>query len=101
MNGAAITTTLSYFIIMLMSSYKLDKFIQVKSSLIFWLKVIVSAILFILTATIIKESIEMNQFFEGFICLVAGSIVYVVFCFLFRVVEYQDIKKFLENFIKK
>ncbi|MCK4521228.1 MAG: flippase [Nanoarchaeota archaeon] len=98
-NGAAITTTLSYFIVMILSSVKLNHFVKVKSSLSFWFKVIFAAVFFVITVAIVKALLNINQFVEAAICLILATAVYLGICYMLNLIKIKEVKLFLRSFL--
>jgi O-antigen/teichoic acid export membrane protein len=98
-NGAAISTTLSYFLIMIMSSFDLHKFIKVNIPFTIWLKSIIGGFLFVFIVYALKLLLNLNQFLEAIICLIFASIVYIMFCFYFKIIKIKDIQLFIKNFL--
>lgn len=98
-NGAAITTTLSYFLMMVLSYVKLREFIGVRSGLLFWFKLIFAALIFTVTVMVLKTLLHINQFLEAAICLAAAALVYVVICYLLKIVKIDEVRLFLKSLV--
>jgi O-antigen/teichoic acid export membrane protein len=99
--GAAITTTLSFLIMMLMSSIKIKKFVKISFNKSVWIRVILSSILFILVINIGKHLLSLNQYLEAIICLLVAGIVYLSSCFILRLLSIKETKHFIKEFLSK
>lgn len=98
-NGAAITTTLSYLLMMILASIKLGKFIELRSDVLFWFKLLFAAAIFVITVSVIKWLLNINQFLEAGICLVSAGIIYIIVCYVLKLIKIDEIKLFINNLI--
>ena len=91
--GAAIATSISYLIALLLSTYKVTKFIKIGFPKIIWLKLILAGIVFVLTISYIKDLLVLNPWIELIISAIVAFLIYVVMVYLLKVVDIQEIKK--------
>ena len=74
-NGAAITTTLSYILIALLTSIYLRKFIKARSHIAIWLESLFVALVFVISVYVLKYLLNLNPYIEAIICLSIGGII--------------------------
>jgi O-antigen/teichoic acid export membrane protein len=98
--GAAITTTLSYFIMMLMSLIKIRKFIKIELPIRTWTKTTITGLIFISIIALLKRTITLNVWAETTIVLIVSSLAYITLLFLFKVVDMDEIKGLYNRIVK-
>jgi stage V sporulation protein B len=98
--GAAITTTLSYLLIMILTSRKLEIYIHTNSNILEWIKLIICSILFITTIQLIKSILILNQYLESSICLFLGIIIYILFAYLINLINLKEITFITKSLLK-
>jgi len=91
-NGAAITTMVSYFIMMTYSISKIRKFIDVKFPVREWIKISIIGLIFIFLIDILKRIITLNVWIETGIVLMISGITYIILIFALRVVDKKELK---------
>jgi O-antigen/teichoic acid export membrane protein len=102
MDGAALTTTLSYLIILLMSTGYVCKLIKLrKIFLLPWLKTITSGIVFVFIIYFLKIFFIFHFLIEAIICLLIAGTIYLVLTYLLRVWSFEEIMKTFKTAIKK
>jgi len=101
LTGAAITTTLSYFIMMVYVTIKVKKFIDIDYPIIPWIKTIFIGILFVMLIFFLKDLLNLNIWVEAIIILMISGISYVVLLFLLRVVDVKELKKIYKRLFSK
>ncbi len=74
--GAAIATTTSYFIMLLISSYEIRKITKNQEYLITWIKILPSTALFVLITYFFKNLLMLNPLPEFIISLIIGISIY-------------------------
>ena len=99
-NGAAITTTGSYFIIMSYSMVKIRKFIDVKFPVKIWAKVILTGMIFTLIVWFLKRIIFLNAWLETAIVLIISALVYTGLLFLLKIVNINELKNIYNRVLK-
>jgi O-antigen/teichoic acid export membrane protein len=99
--GAAITTTAGYILLSIFTFTKLKKLIGIESDMKLWLKLILSAIIFIFIANYLRYLLVLNQYLEAVICITAGGIFYLALCYIFKLFKIKEIIFFIGNILKK
>jgi len=98
--GAAITTTLSHFIMMLIGLMKIKKFITIRFPVKIWIKTLIAGILFVLIISILKKVIVLNVWLETFIILIISGIIYLILLFLLKVINFKELKELYIRIVK-
>jgi len=96
-NGAALATTLSYFLMMVLASRNLHKFMQVRLSVAFWIKVLSASLLFVGVVSLLKSIVMVNQFVEASISLVVAGLLYVGACYFLHLIRIDELKLFTKS----
>ena len=97
--GAAITTSLSYFIMMSISLINIRKFITIKFPIKVWTRTSISGILFVLIIVVLKKVIILNVWLETSIVLIIAGIFYVGLLFLFKVINFNELKSLYKRIV--
>jgi len=90
--GAAISTTLSYFIMMVIGLFKIRKYIKIKFPIKIWIKTLIIGILFVLIIGILKRVITLNVWMETAIVLTVAGLSYIALLFLLKIITIDEIK---------
>lgn len=90
--GAAITTSVSYFIMMVMGLANIRKFIDVKFPILIWAKTLTAGIIFTFVIWLFKKIIFLNVWLETAIILFISSIIYVALLFLLRIISINELR---------
>ena len=90
--GAAITTTTSYFMMMVLGLKNTKKFISVKFPVLMWIKTLIAGILLILAIGLLKRLITLNVLLETAIILIIAGIIYSILLFSFRIINIEEVK---------
>ena len=101
MNAAAVTTTLSYILIQVLTSSALKKYIKVKMNIKTWIETFFVAFVFVLTIYIVKALLKINPYLEVLICLAASTLIYFVLCHHLGMINMKEIKKFVLVLLNK
>ena len=91
-NGAAIATTGSYFIMMGYSMVKIRKFIDIKFPVRIWTKIFFIGIVFVLLMGLIKSALVLNIWAETGIVLIVSGLCYIILLFAMKVVNKRELK---------
>lgn len=91
-NGAAIATTTSYFVMMIYGLMKIRKFIDVHFPLKIWIKSISAGIIFVLIISILKKLLVLNVWLETGITLTVAGLCYVGLLFGMKIVDVKELK---------
>ncbi len=99
--GAALATTISYFLVWVLSLYKLASFVEINIPFKQWLKTIFPLTGFCLSIIVLTNTLSLNQWFEIiFSCLIAG-IIYLLLAFLFDVLNMNELKHYTKHIFRK
>jgi O-antigen/teichoic acid export membrane protein len=90
--GAAITTTLSYSLMMLIGLLNIKKFIVVKFPIKIWIKTLIVGFIFTTLIAILKKVLVLNIWAETAIVLIISGIFYILLLFLFKIVRSEEIR---------
>ena len=91
LEGAAIATTLSYFIMMVVGFMYIRKFIQVDFPVKVWAKTFLIGAIFILLIWLLKKIIILNIWVKTGVILAIACSVYAILLFLFRIVSIREL----------
>ena len=98
--GAAITTTLSYFIMMVMGLVNIRKFIKMKFPIPIWIKTLIAGIIFVFIIWILKKIIFINVWLETAIVLIISGTLYIALLFLLKIVNIAELKDLYKRIVK-
>lgn len=90
--GAAITTSLSLFIMMTMGLVYVKRFIMIKFHFNMWMRVLLAGIIFIFIIVVLKKIIYLNLWVETSIVLALAGMVYTILLFLLKIVYLKEVK---------
>ncbi|MBW2975900.1 flippase [Candidatus Woesearchaeota archaeon] len=90
--GAAITTTATYFIMMVMGLSKIRKFIKVQFPVKIWAKTLTSGFILIIVIWISKKVLLLSLWLETAVILVVSGLVYVALLFLLKIINPEELK---------
>jgi len=99
--GAALATSLSYFIALVLSTYKLTNFAKIKFPIGIWIKLFFSSILFVTIVYIVKQIISFNPWIELIISAFLGGVIYLLAIYFFGIIKIKEIKAIFKLTIKK
>jgi len=99
-NGAALTTTGSHFIIMVYSMIKIRKFIDVKLPVKIWSKITLTGLIFTSVIWLLKKVIFLNAWLEAAIVLAISALVYLGLLFLLKIVDIDELKDVYNRVLK-
>jgi O-antigen/teichoic acid export membrane protein len=98
--GAAITTSLSYLIMMIISLANMRKFIAVKFPIKIWAKSLIAGLIFTFMIWLLKGLLMFNVWLETAIVLLISGIAYIVLLFLLKVINTAELKDLYRRIIK-
>ncbi len=98
--GAALTTTLSYLITLILSTYKVRHFIKVKLPWFVWLKLSFAGFVFFGVVKIFREILVINQWWELVISCTLALLVYLGIVYAYGIVDIKEFKKYI-GLVKK
>ncbi len=98
--GAAITNTLSYFIMMVMGLANIRKFIKVDFPILIWAKTLIAGMMFILAIWLLKKALSLNVWLEAVIVLLIAGLMYTTLLFLLKIIDLNEIKDLKRRIIR-
>lgn len=98
--GAAITTSISFAIMMCYGLVKMKSLIDIKFPLKVWSKSFVAGLLFVLLIWFLKRTIALNAWIETALVLLISGVLYVALLFLLKIVDINEIKDLYRRVIK-
>jgi len=97
--GAALMTTLSYFLSLILSLVYLRKFIHLKVSISSWFKIFLSGVIIVFIVYLLKKLFTFNIWIELIFFSVVALFIYLICLFVFRVVNLLEIKRLFHKII--
>ena len=94
-NGAAIATSISYFLILFLSMIKLKKLIRTKIPSLIWIKQFILAVLFVIVVIMVKSNLSVNIYLEIITSVLFASLIYFITTYLFGLINIKEIKYYL------
>src|SRR3989338_11008276 len=98
--GAAITTTLSYFIMMAMSLKEIRKFIEIRFPIKIWIKTLIAGAGMIFVILLLNTILSFNIFLKTAVIFAISGIAYTALLFLLRAVEINELKDLYKRVVK-
>ena len=98
--GAAITTSVSYFLMALIGTFLVKKYIELLLPVKIWIKTFIAGMLFVLVIHILKKAINLNVWIETALVLVISGIFYGIMLFLFKIVNVNELKDLYIRILK-
>lgn len=101
MIGAALATTSSYFIMMLMGLFEIKKLIRIDFPVLIWLKIIFTGIIFTAIIWYLKIILNIgNVWMETSIILLASGVCYLALLFLLKIINIEELKTICRRIAK-
>lgn len=91
-NGAAITTTISYSLIFFLTSVKVQQYLKIKLPVKDWAKQALAAFFFVFVIFVVKNNLFLSPWLQLFISVAIAASLYLVILFLFKIVDLKEIK---------
>jgi len=98
--GAAISTSLSYLIMMLIGLIQIRKFIKIEFPIKIWIKILAAGLMFIFVISLLKRILLLNVWLEAFLVLAVSGMVYAALLFILKVIGIGEIKNLYERIAK-
>ncbi len=99
MNGASISTSVSYLLLLVLSTRYIVRYVKLKIPLLAWIKTIFIGILFTLIAFVMKGILTMNVWLEMTITIIVAGLVYLMIAYWMKLIDIQELKKYLQKAI--
>jgi len=90
--GAAIATTISYIVTLILSTIKLTKFIKISPPWKTWLKILFSGIIFAGVIFLVLSLLNLNIWLEVLFSFIAATVVYFILIFVLKIIRFKEIK---------
>ena len=74
--GAALATSASYFVVLILSTYLVNQSVKLKIPILDWIKIFFAGVAFTLLVNLFKNILEMNVLLETTVVLIIGLIGY-------------------------
>lgn len=100
LEGAAIATSASYLIMMVLGFRYIKRSIQVEFPIKVWIKTFLIGAIFILLIWLLKKIIILNIWIKTGLILAISCLVYAVLLFLFKVINFNELKDLYARIIK-
>jgi len=101
LEGAAIATTCSYVLMLIMSTIEIRKLVPIGSPWKNWIKSILAGIIFGGTLYYLRDLIQINYWLNIILALLGGLLVYVMVIYFFDLVDFKEIKKIYQQVRRK
>ncbi len=100
-DGAALSTTLAYLLTLILSTHTLIKSVGVPSPYLHWLKLCLSAAVFVMTVFYITRVLQYSIYVEIILAFIFAFIIYVLLLYLFNIIDFLELKVTLLKIFKK
>ena len=95
-NGAAISTTLSYILALILSTNRVLYYVKAEFPKKIWLKLFFAGAVFISVILIITQSLLLNIWLEAIIAISVAGLIYLVMVYYMNVIDIDEIKKHIK-----
>ena len=89
--GAALATSASFLIMMVMGLINIRRFITIKFPIRLWSKILSAGIVFVLAIYFLKNLIKLNVWIEAGIVLTISGVIYGILLFLLKVIDFNEL----------
>ena len=98
--GAALTTTTSLFMMMIIGLIKIRKFVKIKFPIKIWMKTLVAGIVMIFAILLLKTVLPFSILLKTAVIFAVSGIVYVALLFLLRAVKINELRDLYYRLVK-
>lgn len=95
--GVAFSTMLSYILLFAISTFYLFRILHFSFPFSSWLKALVCSFLTLLIVFFVKNILQWNNIFEAVFCGTLLILFYIIFLYIFRVINFQEILQIVEK----
>ncbi len=95
--GAALSTSISYLLLFIISTVYISRQVSLKFPVFPWLKAVLCSLITIGSVFVIKYYTLWNNFAEALVCGITLCLLYVLFIFVLKVVDYNEISTALRS----
>jgi len=96
MEGAAVATSLSYFVALILSTYQVTKLIEIEFPKLIWLKLAAAGVLFVSVISVVKGILVLNPWIELIVSALAAGIAYLAAIYFLKIIDIAEIKKYMK-----
>ncbi len=100
-NGAAISTSLAYLLALILSTHTLMRSVGVQSPYLHWLKLCLSASVFVMMVFYIAKILQYDIYVEIILSFISASVIYVLVLYLFNIIDFMELKTTILKVFKK
>ena len=95
LTGAAIATTISFFLMFVLSTFFIFRVIKISFPYKNWIKIIINSILFVILIQVLKTVINLNLYLESLIVVSISILIYLLIGFKWKIINYKNIRDIL------
>ena len=99
--GAAISTALAYLLILILSTQKLMKSVGVPSPYLHWIKLCLSASVFVMVVFYLSRMLHLTIYLEIIISFLFASLIYILLLYLFNIIDFKELKSISLKIFKR
>jgi len=97
LNGAAIASTMSLLMMMILSIIYTSKKIRIISPWKSWIVTLIASMMMLLVPIIMTKCIEINIYITTILGLIIGGLLYLAILYKFKIINIQEIKNILKK----
>lgn len=101
MNGASISTSISYLLLLIISTKYIAKYVQLKIPVTAWIKTLFIGVIFTLIAFALKGILKMNVWAELTITIMAAGLTYAILAYWMKLIDMAELKTYLKKAIQQ
>jgi O-antigen/teichoic acid export membrane protein len=98
--GAAISTLLTYFIMLIFSFFELRRFIKIEIPVFDWIKTLFAGFISISTIYFLKSFIIASLLLEIFVCFLSSMTIFTILLILLKVINTKEVFDLIKQIIK-
>lgn len=97
MNGASISTSISYLLLLAVSTRYIAKYVKLTIPILAWVKTLCLGIIFTLIAFVLKGVLAMNVWLELAITIAVAGSVYLILAYWMKLIDIRELRKYLQK----
>lgn len=98
-NGASMSTSISYLLLLIFSTKYIVKYVQLKIPVIAWIKTLFIGVIFTLIAFVLKGILRMNVRVELAITIAAAGLMYLILAYWMKLIDIKELKIYFKKAI--
>jgi O-antigen/teichoic acid export membrane protein len=95
--GAALTTALTYVLTMLLFMKKLNQFVKLNFQFTIWIKSLFVILFLIITTYRVKDYLHLNIYVEATLIVIIAGTLYFILCYLLNLISFKELKTFAQD----